>query len=97
MRLGTSYATLGQLQRASEYLTKAFELREHASEHEKLRITENYYRTVIRDLPKAAATGEEILVRYPRDLRVYTSLGNTYHELGDFEKEIRVVQHATRI
>jgi hypothetical protein len=34
----------GELGRASEYFTKAFQLREHASEREKLAITADYYR-----------------------------------------------------
>ena len=34
--VGTDYTNLGELGRASEYFTKAFQLREHASEREKL-------------------------------------------------------------
>lgn len=37
--VGGDYFSLGELARASEYFTKAFELREHASEREKLAIT----------------------------------------------------------
>jgi predicted Ser/Thr protein kinase len=36
--IGDDYFSLGELGRASEYLTKAFQLREHASEREKLGI-----------------------------------------------------------
>ena len=43
--VGNDYFSLGELGRASEYFTKAFQLREHASEREKLEITANYYRT----------------------------------------------------
>ena len=42
--VGGDYFTLGELGRASEYFTKAFQLREHASEREKLEITADYYR-----------------------------------------------------
>src|SRR5208282_2328309 len=41
--LGGDYNSNGQPGRASEYFTKAFELREHASEREKLDITADYY------------------------------------------------------
>src|SRR5262249_34465169 len=68
-RVSGAYASLGQLERSSEYISKAFELREHASDHERLLIPGNYYRDVLRDLPKAAAAGEEIIGRYPRDFR----------------------------
>ena len=37
--MGADYSSLGELGRASEYFTKAFQLREHASEREKLAIT----------------------------------------------------------
>ena len=42
--VGNDYSSLGELGRASEYFTKAFQLREHASEREKLAITADYYR-----------------------------------------------------
>src|SRR5208282_100645 len=42
--IGLQYADLGELGRASQYLTKAFELRDHASEREKLAIAASYYR-----------------------------------------------------
>ena len=41
--VGNDYSNLGELGRASEYFTKAFQLREHASEREKLTITADYY------------------------------------------------------
>ena len=40
---GRAYGHFGELGRASEYYTKAFEMREHASEREKLLITADYY------------------------------------------------------
>ncbi len=40
--------------RASEYTTKAFQLREHASERERLNIAAEYYREVTGELDKAS-------------------------------------------
>jgi len=54
--LGGDYNTLGQLGRASEYYAKAFQLRDHASELEKLSIDAAYYRNVTGELDKAART-----------------------------------------
>jgi serine/threonine protein kinase len=48
--VGTDYSNLGEVGRASEYYTKAFQLREHASEREKLAITANYYWSVTGEL-----------------------------------------------
>ena len=64
--VGTDYSSLGELGRASEYYTKAFQLREHASEREKLAITANYYRNVTGELDKAAQTYQEEIESYPR-------------------------------
>src|SRR6266566_4666548 len=44
--VGLDYFGLSELGRASEYFTKAFQLREHASEREKLAITADYYQNV---------------------------------------------------
>jgi eukaryotic-like serine/threonine-protein kinase len=40
--VGNDYFSLGETGRATEYFTKAFELRERASEREKLVITATY-------------------------------------------------------
>jgi tetratricopeptide (TPR) repeat protein len=44
--VGDDYFSLNQLGRASQYYTKAFELRQHANDRSKLLITGNYYSTV---------------------------------------------------
>ena len=67
--VGSDYFSLGELGRASEYFTKAFQLREHASEREKLAITANYYQNVTGELDKAAQTFQEEIESYPRDYR----------------------------
>jgi len=41
--VGYRYGDLGEVARAAEYFSKAFQLREHASEREKLNIAAYYY------------------------------------------------------
>ncbi len=65
--VGYDYYSLGELGRASDYFTKAFELREHASEREKLEITAQYYQVVSGELEKAAQTFQQWIESYPRD------------------------------
>ena len=65
--VGNDYYSLSELGRASEYYTKAFQLREHASEREKLAITANYYSNVTGELDKAAQTYQEEIESYPRE------------------------------
>ena len=59
LAVGNDYSALAEVGRASEYYTKAFQLREHASEREKLGITANYYQSVTGELDKAAQTFQE--------------------------------------
>ncbi|PYL82339.1 MAG: hypothetical protein DMF21_02625, partial [Verrucomicrobia bacterium] len=70
-QVGNDYYGVGELGRANEYFTKAFQLREHASEREKLAITADYYSSVTGELDKAAQTYEEEIASYPRDYRAY--------------------------
>jgi tetratricopeptide (TPR) repeat protein len=73
LAVGSDYFSLGELGRASEYFTKAFQLREHASEREKLAITADYYQNVTGELDKAAQTYQEEIESYPRDFPERTS------------------------
>jgi eukaryotic-like serine/threonine-protein kinase len=94
--VGNDYFSLGELGRASEYYTKAFELREHASEREKLLITADYYRNVTGELDRAVRTYQELIGNYPRDKDGYFSLGVVYSAQGQYEKatnELREAQH----
>jgi len=84
--VGNDYFGLGELGRASKYYTKAFELREHASEREKLKITADYYQNVTGELEKAAQTYEEEIESYPRDLVARVDLGNVFTGQEQFEK-----------
>jgi eukaryotic-like serine/threonine-protein kinase len=86
LSVGGDYFTLGELGRASDYFTKAFQLREHASEREKLAITANYYQNVTGELDKAAQTLQEEIESYPRYAAAYNNLGNVYTEQGQYEK-----------
>ena len=55
--VGDIYDSLGEAGRASEYYTKAFQLREHASEREKLTIIADYYETVTGEFPCVSVLG----------------------------------------
>ncbi len=95
--LGVDYFSLGELGRASEYYTKAFQLREHASEQEKLSIAATYYRNVTGELDKAAQTYQELIESYPRSAGAYHGLGLVYGEQGQYEKAAEVTRQAVRL
>jgi tetratricopeptide (TPR) repeat protein len=76
------------------YYTKAFELREHASEREKLEITGNYYWGVTGELDKAAQTYQEEAENYPRESSAYSNLAMVYGQRGQYEKAVQMNRQA---
>ncbi len=95
--LAGGYASLAETGRASQYLGKAFELRHHASEREKLAIAADYYRFVSGELDKAAQTYQEWIENYPREDAAYNSLAITYASLGQYEKAADASRQAQRL
>jgi len=95
--VGGDYNSLGQLGRAIEYYTRAFQLRDHASEREKLSITAAYYRNVTGELDKAAQTYQEDMDNYPREASPYNNLGLIYAEEGHYEKAQELTRQAVRL
>jgi tetratricopeptide (TPR) repeat protein len=95
--VGGDYSSLGELGRASDYFTKAFKLREHASEREKLAIAAQYYQYVTGELDKAAETFQEEIESYPRYFAAYADLGTVYGAQGQYEKAVEVTKQAVRL
>jgi len=95
--LGDDYNSLGEVGRASDYYTRAFELREHTSEREKLAITANYYSNVTGELDKAARAYKELIESYPRDSRPYNELGNVLTGQGQYEKAAEAYSQSMRL
>src|SRR5271157_39441 len=86
LSLGDDYLALNQPGRASEYLTKAFQLRDRAEERERLTISALYYWDVTGELDKAAQVLQQRIASYPREIGGYINLGNLYNLLGQHER-----------
>ena len=84
--LGNEYSSLGETGRSIDYYTKAFQLREHASEREKLAISAIFYLNVTGELNKAAQTFQQEIASYPRAWVAYANLGIAYLGEGQYEK-----------
>jgi eukaryotic-like serine/threonine-protein kinase len=96
--IGLDYSNLGEPGRAIQYYTKAFELREHASEREKLAITANYYQSVTGELDKAAQTQQELIASYnPRDATPFLLLGILYAAQGQYERAEEAFRQSLRL
>jgi eukaryotic-like serine/threonine-protein kinase len=96
-QVGEVYESLGQMGLASENYTKAFELRERASEREKLAIAADYYSTVTGELPKATQIYEDWIASFPRDYRAHLDLGLVYSAQGNYEKGAEASRESLRL
>ena len=94
--MGDDYFSLAELGRANEYYTKAFQLREHASERERLAIAAIYYLTT-GELDKAVQTYQEQIESYPRSVMAYINLGVAFAEQGQYEKATETTRAALRL
>jgi tetratricopeptide (TPR) repeat protein len=95
--VGGDYVDLAELGRASEYYAKAFELRQHASERERLIIRADYYLNVTGELDKAAQAYQELIESYPRDRAAYNGLGMVFDMHGQYEKAVDAYRQAIRV
>ncbi|QJR15881.1 hypothetical protein DSM104440_02707 [Usitatibacter palustris] len=89
-----SYAchNMGQTQEAVRYMTKAYELRERATERERMRLTASYFDVVVGDLNKALDAYRAWQGTYPRDATSVTNSGNLLMLLGRWEESFAVSQ-----
>jgi eukaryotic-like serine/threonine-protein kinase len=95
--VGADYYTLGELGRASEYYAKAFELRDHSNEREKLLIATDYYSVVTGELDKAAQTYLQWTESYPRDSAAHGNLGLMWTSQGEWEKAAEAFRESLRL
>ena len=86
--LGGAYADLGEFNQASEYITKAFELRDRVSEREKFDIASDYYGSVTGDLEKANQTLEMFAQTYPLLSIPHLGLAINYASMGLYERSL---------
>ena len=94
LRLGIAHRNLAQPAQANAYITKAFELREHASEREKLHISSVYYEFGTGELDKAIQTYILWAQSYPRDWLPLLNLGVAYGAIGQYEKAVEATRES---
>jgi eukaryotic-like serine/threonine-protein kinase len=94
--LANSYGNLQQPSLALEYATKAYNLRDRASERERMRISATYFRST-GEVEKETQIYELWTANYPRDFVPRTNLGTNYSYLGQYEKALQEYQEALRL
>jgi eukaryotic-like serine/threonine-protein kinase len=97
LRLAESYYPQGELGRAAESARKAYELRDHTTDGERLCITAFYEFNALGNLEGARTAAELWAQTYPRDEDARVMVWLVYLSLGDFEMAHRAAQEAFRI
>ena len=95
--LGTAYSNQGEVKQASDYLKKAFELRERAGERERLYISSHYYQFATGQADKAIEVYESWKETYPRDSVPIDNLALNYQAIGQNEKALDNASAALRL
>ena len=95
-RLGTIYNNLGQTDLSQQNRQKAFELRDRASEREKLYIMSHYYADS-GQIDKGITAYELYRQTYPRDSTPLNNLAVIYNQLGQFDNALENGKRALEI
>jgi len=80
--LGETYSALGERNRATSNISKAYELRNMLDDQHRLALTSLYYDTVTGDLNASIRNDREWIGLYPRDPAPYSDLADLQTQLG---------------
>jgi eukaryotic-like serine/threonine-protein kinase len=96
-RLGVVSINSGQVTKANNYFSKAYELSKNVSERERLYIAGHYYQNVAGDLPKVVETLQEAIQAYPGQIDNYININVAYQALGQYDQGLPYAQKAVEI
>ena len=96
-QLGTSYANVGEREKAIEHRRRAYELRERVSRRERLYIEGHYYNGVTNEPDKALATYDVWKQEYPRDAVPYHNSAILYNARGEPERALEAYLKAIEL
>jgi serine/threonine protein kinase/tetratricopeptide (TPR) repeat protein len=94
--LGSAYGNMGQSALYEKNLKEAFDLKDRASEKERLYIAGHYY-DAIGDIEQTLQTWQFYQQTYPNDVTPYSNLAVIYSRLGDFDKCLKYALDAIRL
>lgn len=95
--LGVCYGNTNQNKLMLEALRRAFDLKDRASEHEKLYISAHHYDEDTGELEKVIEIYEQWKQLYPRDTLPWDNLALRYWSIGQYEKALANASEAMRL
>jgi serine/threonine protein kinase/tetratricopeptide (TPR) repeat protein len=95
--LGVADFNTGRITDGTAAIKRAYELRDRASEHEKLYIQAHYYDEVTQDSEKSIAVYSDWKQTYPRDTLPYDNIALAYSQIGQYDKALEAASQALRL
>jgi len=95
--LGVLSSNLGSSADANNYIRKSYDLRDRASEHERLYIEAHYYDILTGDTIQAGEIYKKWHETYPRENRPVANLALRYQQLGDHEKALAAATEVLKL
>ena len=96
-QLGSAYSNTGDTTNATPYLRKAFELRDRATEPERLYITGRYFDIVTGELEKGAETYRLWTRMYPGEWLAFNALANDANLMGRYQIAVDAAARAVEL
>jgi len=96
-RLATAYSNASQISTSGRFYQKAFELRDRATDREKLYIVAHYYEYSTREIRRAIEDYELWRAIYPRDLVPMNNLAIEYLTIGEPQKALDLMRIAVQM
>lgn len=96
-RLGTIYANENEVELSRAIYQKAFDLRVHTTERERLYLAAHYYGSALGDVERALEVYTLWRQQYPQDLIAPNNLADLYETVGQPEQARRMAREALRI
>lgn len=93
--MGSTYYNIGDYNQAAEFYRKAFDLREHATERERLGIEVMYYGYGLNDYEESIRRTRQLVEIYPSSTNSWVSLSNLYGKLGEYPQAIDAAKRAS--
>jgi eukaryotic-like serine/threonine-protein kinase len=95
--LAANYYNRGDFPQAAALYRKAFDLRGQTTERERLNVEINYYAFALHDDEDAIRRMRAFLDLYPNTLNIWSNMGNSYTQLGEYAESIDAAGHAVAL
>jgi serine/threonine protein kinase/tetratricopeptide (TPR) repeat protein len=97
VQLGASYRDLRNLALGNQYLERAYQLRNRASERERLEISATFFRYITGELDKRIGTTALLTQTYPQESHGFHLHGNSLMIAGEYEQAAEAYRTVLRL